>query len=257
MEPQRDQKKRRRTERWARGALLLPLLLGMAGSLLARAAAADPVDLGNPQPRWISMRFAAAPEPVFAWLEPGPRPGLVTVSVPASTVEAKLLGGEHPVAGSFTDFVWILDAASGDVLRADLAGRVIHELEWGFASFEADVELHIHLDTLHPAGFTPPRRLFGRPMRAYCTAQDDCTPVAPVRYRAREGEVRAVGSACARWRGLRTRAFSTLGEARLSETSGGLRAAAPPSPPPSSLAPWPASLEAGPDAGASANDSCG
>lgn len=251
----RQDPQRARSPRARRALGLAAVLAASVAWLPSRAAAADPVNLDNPHPRWISMRIASAPQPVLAWLEPGRLPGQVVLTVPAATVEAQLLGAEHPVARSFSDFVWVLDATTGDVLRADLAGRVIHELTWGLGSFDAEVALNVHLDTLHAAGYTP-RRLFGRPMRAYCTAADDCTPVTPLRYQPRSGEVRAVGSACARWKGLRTQAFSPLGEASLSEAPGLLRAAAPPPAAPSSLAAGPAEPP-GPADPAPANDTCG
>lgn len=211
------------------------VLVALGAALAPRLAAAAPADLADLHPRWIAVHFSGVEEPVLAWLEPGPAPGLARVSVPAATVETVLLAAEHPVPGTFSDFVWIFDVATGHVRRADVSGRVLHDVDWGIASVSAEVDLRIHLDTRRAAGFEPPRRIFGRRVRAYCTSPGDCTPVEPRPYRPETGEVLAVGSACARWHGLRTVAFAPLGDVRMAELDDRRQTALPTPPPPDGL----------------------
>lgn len=208
------------------GSVVLTLALPLA--LLGPAAAA-PADLANPEPRWISMQVESSgpaasdrryAEAVPAWLQPGPAPGQVMLSVPAQYVESVIFAQESPVPGSFSDFVWVFDQASGHVLRAGVTGRMLQQLDWGLATTTAEVEVHVQLDTLRAAGYSRPRSVFGRPVQRFCTRRDGCTPVEAVPYRASTGYVNAVGGACARWHGLRSYAFAPIGEVRLSERSG-------------------------------------
>ena len=62
-------------------------------------ALAEPMDLRDPEPRWVQVRFELSPSdqpgqtdtvyspPFAAWLESGERPGEVSVTVDGRTVE--------------------------------------------------------------------------------------------------------------------------------------------------------------------------
>lgn len=212
-----------------RSVLVLTILLAIpAGAPLAGAG--EPLALGDPKPRWIEVRFETSPadQPgrlrgtfgpaLHAWLEAGPNPGQVTVSVPAREVEDRLLASERVVPGSFGDFVWVFDTRSGHVLGASLTGRVVRTLDWGFVRRDAEIEIRVELDTLRSAGFAAATRRLGHTVFALCAPRAaGCTAVPHAPFDPRTGYVNAVGPLVARTFRIRAENFSPLGEAVFSE----------------------------------------
>ncbi len=212
---------------------LHPLLfLASLGVLaLPGLASAEPMRLDDPRPRWVSVRFEISPEDqpgrldaqygdaIPAWLEPDGESGRVRVTVPARWVESRLLADQGARPGSLSDFVWLFDARTGDVISASLSGWLRRRLGLGPLGFETRVEIETELTTLSPAGFHGPERLLGQRIFAYCDPRQDarCTPVRPVPYDSRTGYVNAVGFVSGRATRVTTRSFSPLGEARFSE----------------------------------------
>ena len=205
-------------------------LAGIA-ALLAAAAAAEPLDLDDPTPRWVEVSFEVSPRsepgrldarytpPIPAWLQPAGRPGWRVVAVPAELVERHLLRGQDPVPGSFSDFVWVFDAESGHVVWAELRGVVYTRLDWGLFRSRARAEIEVELSTERSAGFRRARRFLGQLIHHYCEPDEpgECSVVPAVPYRRQNGYVNAVGEIVASSAGISTRAFSPLGEARFAE----------------------------------------
>lgn len=194
-------------------------------------ASAEPMDLSRSDARWVLVRFEASPDdlpgqtdtvytPAYpAWLESDEASGRVRVTIPSAIVEAHLFDGHQPVPGSFSDFTWTFDADTGEVLSAEVEGRLWHHLAWG-VSVKAPVR--VSMDTRRSAGFAPPRTLLGREYRSFCRQGDEgCTLVEPRAYDPHSGYVNAVGEIRARSGPFRVRSFSPLGEAIFSEVSGG------------------------------------
>ncbi len=210
---------------------LCPALAAVA-LLLAAPVAAEPMDLSNATARWVAVRFEVSPEDrpgqvrsrfsrrFMAWLAPDEREGALRVTVAAPIVENHLFIGQEPSPGSFSDFVWIIDSATGHVLSARTAGLLLREIGWGFARWKTDATVDISMDTFAAVGFQR-SRLLGRPYPKLCKPPDAnrCTVVHPVRFEQETGYVNAVGYVTARWNGLTVRSFSPLGEAIFSEIS--------------------------------------
>jgi hypothetical protein len=107
-------------------ALLQSLLI--AGLVSPGSAVAEPMDLNDPRPRWVTIAFEDSPPhqpgrldtrytPALpAWLEPE-APGRLRVTLARGLVEQYLMAADDPKPGSFGDFVWIFDASSGDVIQ--------------------------------------------------------------------------------------------------------------------------------------------
>ncbi len=204
--------------------LLLPVVL-------AGASGAEPMQLDDPRPRWIDVQFevssgahpgrldAVYSQRFRARLEPGPGPRQVTVTVDGGVVERYLLADQNPKPGSFGDFVWVFDTATGRVQSARLSGTLIRKLDWGLFTSEAETKIYAEMTTEAVAGFEKPRRLLGQVLFRYCSDRDDesCTLVAPEVYDGQTGYVNAVGALRARSGIITTRTFSPLGEARFSE----------------------------------------
>jgi hypothetical protein len=221
---------------------LLALLLSQA------AASAEPMDLTDPQPRWVSVRFEVSPaqhpgqlDTIYsqefpAWFAPDPMENRVRVSVNGRIVEQYLLAEYRPVEGSFSDYIWVFEASSGHVVSATIVGKLIKTLDWGFFTSEVEASIRIQMATRSEtgappaAGFTPPRSRLGHLLFQFCTLTDgnDCTLVSAAPYDARSGYVNAVGPISARSTGFTTDAFSPLGEARFSEISAAPSVSAPP-----------------------------
>jgi hypothetical protein len=209
-------------------------------SLISQALAfAEPMDLSDPQPRWVSIRFEVSPaqrpdqlDTIYtqefpAWFAPDDVEGQVRVTVDGRIVEQYLLAEHHPVEGSFSDYIWVFDASSGHVLSATVVGRLIKTLDWGFFRSEVETSIRVQMATRSEtgapttAGFAPPRSRFGQLLFHFCTITEGegCTLVSAAPYDPRSGYVNAVGPILARGTGFTTRAFSPLGEARFSEIS--------------------------------------
>jgi hypothetical protein len=211
-----------------------PLLLLSLFWLSAEAAHTEPLDLGNSRPRWIHVEFEVSPQdrpdqldavytrPLPAWLEPADAEGRLVARVASRIVERHLFGDENPVAGSFSDFVWRFDAATGHVESAVVSGSIRPTFGWGFLSKSITADIRIEMTTRGVAGFTAPKRRLGQLIFEYCAEPHSsrCTLVEAVRYEPRSGYVNAVGDVTAKSSGLRTRSFSPLGEARFSEATG-------------------------------------
>jgi hypothetical protein len=210
-----------------RSAILSILLACLTAPWAARG---HPLDLADPSPRWVQVRFETSPadDPgrlrgafgprLRAWLEPAAEAGQVRVTLPAREVEERLFVGERVVPGSFGDFVWTFDAASGHVLGASLAGRLVRTLDWGLMRTDAEVDIQVELDTLRATGYAPARRRLGNTVFALCApAQPGCTAVPHAPLDPRSGYVNAVGSISARALRIRAVSFSPLGEAVFSE----------------------------------------
>lgn len=204
----------------------------LAALLLAAPAPAEPMRLDDPTPRWVLMQLEDSPRehpeqldtvwapPLLAWLAPESDTGLVRVTLPASLVESHLMAPQGPRPGSFGDFVWILDPASGHVLSATLSGTVRRELHWGPFRSHTYADILVEMTTLHPMGFEAPRTLLGQVVFHACQPADAssaCTPVRPAPYDPHTGYVNAVGRIRARSKGVTTENFASLGEARFFE----------------------------------------
>lgn len=204
------------------------MLAGALCTALAGAASGSPLQLTNPQPRWVLVRFEISPpphpgrtdavysRPFAAWFEPSEAPGVMTVRVAGRVVEQHLLRGQQAVSGSFSDFIWHFDSASGHVLEATVDGRLVRELGWGIA---VEAPMRVRMGTLEDAGFEAPRSLLGNQYHAYCrvAADDGCTRVLPRAYQPETGYVNAVGDIVVSSGPLRVHSFSPLGEARFLE----------------------------------------
>jgi len=205
----------------------------LAGLLAASVASAVPLDLENPTPRWIEVRFETSPADAPgrldrewsaarpAYLEPLAE-GRIRIEVPAEILEAHLrTTGTDAVPGTFGSFVWTLDAATGHVLEASLAGRIREPVALGPMRTTVEVRIRVEMTTRSPGGFRSESSLMGKKAHVFCqsspeTAQD-CTLVPPRPLNPQSGYVNAIGSLQAEAPFMRVRAFSPLGEARFSE----------------------------------------
>jgi hypothetical protein len=215
-------------------------LLAAVALLLASFASAEPLNLGDATPRWIEVVFEASPadlpgqrvttwsHPMPAMLRPSARSGWLVVAIPPDVVERELIPEQNPVPGSFSPFVWVFDAASGHVVSADLEGAVQRRVPLGFLRPKVRAEVRFEMGTDRVAGFLEPRNFFGQRLYEFCEASTrnaSCTLVPPAVYDRETGYVNAVGLVEARSKGIATRSFSSLGEARfLERTSHGLLA---------------------------------
>ncbi len=195
------------------------------------------MNLRDSTPRAVVVRFESSPadqpgrlasfytDAVPAWLEPGDLAGQVRVTIAGRDVEARRFQNQRPRPGSFSDFVWVFDAASGDVISAHLRGTLVRRFDFG--AFRSDVETAIEteMNTRVHAGFEPGRVRFGQLVFPVCERDDgDCTLVEPVRFDPRTGYVNAVGVLVGRAMGMVARSFSPLGEAIFTEAEGEDRA---------------------------------
>ncbi len=196
--------------------------------LWAGAGLASPLDLANPTPRWVEVRFEVSPKDSpgrldqhwgparRAYLEPAGEAQHVRIRIPAPELERQLRSaGTEPVDGSFSDFVWTLDPGSGHVVTASTSGRIREPFAVGFLRATAEVAIRVEMTTRRPAGFRPGDRILGQPTHTFCSGRDpvgDCTLVPPRRFDPGRGYVNAVGSLRAESNLAKIRAFSPLGE---------------------------------------------
>jgi hypothetical protein len=211
------------------------LLWIMSCVLFAQTARAEPLDLQDPTPRWIEVRFEVSPssEPGrldshwsagrAAYLESDPDSPIVRIRIPAEEIEAHLsTTGTETVPGSFSDFVWTLDSRSGHVLAAELTGRVRERFSLGWIRTSALIEIRIEMTTHYASGFLPGKGIFGLQTNAFCSPaplSTGCIAVDPIRFDPDSGYVNAVGSVVAATGITEIRAFSPLGEAQFRERS--------------------------------------
>lgn len=205
----------------------------------ARPATERPLDLADPTPRPIRVRFEVSPpdEPGrldatwsvarAATLEPVADRGLVRIAVPAREVEAQLRStGTDALAGSFSDFVWLLDPETGEVVEATLSGRVRESIRLGPLRTSAVVEIDVAMSTARSAGFDRSRFL-GLRTNALCEppaaggTDASCVGVPAVPFDPSRGYVNAVGRVQAASSFAKVVAFSPLGEIQLTESGPG------------------------------------
>jgi len=212
-----------------RKRMLVMLCGAMAGSV---AAAADPLDLRDARPRPVRVAFEVSPterpdaqnvvysEPVTAWVESGAAKGQVRVRVPGSAME-RLLAKYDPVPGSFGDYLWTFDAASGEVISAGFEGRLWQLVDFGFFRSSVETKIEVQVGTRADVGFRAPYTQLGQVVVDVCApGTPGCTRVAPAPLDPRTGHVNAVGTIHASAiGGLGALTFSPLGEAVFSEDS--------------------------------------
>ena len=202
-------------------------------ALLAQPSLAAPLDLQDPTPRRIEVRFEVSPKdepgrlngswslPRPAFLESHPDRSTVRIRIPKQEMEAHLVAtGTETIPGSFSDFVWTLDSRTGHVLSAELTGRVRKRISLGPIRTTATVEIRVEMTTRGAGGFRPMREILGLQTNSFCLPSpqsSQCVAVAPVRFDPESGYVNAVGSLVAGASIAKIRAFSPLGEARFSE----------------------------------------
>jgi len=196
------------------------------------AGSADPLDLHDARPRPIRVAFEISPterpdaqnvvysEAFAAWLEPGAAAGQVRVRVPGSAME-RLLAKFDPVPGSFGEYVWTFDAASGEVLSAGFEGRLWQNVDFGFFRTSVETRIEVQVGTGAAIGFRQPYTELGQVVVDVCEpGSPGCTRVAPAPLDPRTGHVNAVGTIRASAiGGLGALTFSPLGEAVFSEQS--------------------------------------
>ena len=218
--------RRRRRGAWSAG--------GFAALLLAAGAArTEPLDLLDPTPRKIEVRFEISPadqpgrldsewsRPRAGILEPGANPDQVRIRIPAPEMEVHLAStGTAVIPGTFTDFVWTIDRASGHVVLAELAGRIYERLAIGIFATRIAVEIRVGMSTLRRGGFRTTRGAFGIQTHDFCSGSNGagrCMPVEGRRFDPTRGYVNAIGDIRATTAVAEVRAFSPLGEVRFSE----------------------------------------
>jgi hypothetical protein len=192
-------------------------------------AGAEPLDLRDPTPRTVSVAFEVSPtelpgaldvvysEPMRARLEPTSIPGQVRVRVPGADME-RLFTSYDPLPGSFSEYVWIFDAASGDVIAATLRGRLSRPVPLGVVT-HVETQIEVHVDTRAPVGFRPPKTTLGQVIFNTCKpSAPNCTVIEPKPLDPRTGYVNAVGTILARaLAGIAAESFAPVGEAIFSE----------------------------------------
>jgi hypothetical protein len=141
------------------------------------------------------------------------------VTVDRRDVERVLLADDDPVPGSFTDFVWVFDAVTGEVVSAELSGTLTKEIDWGLFRSKVQTQIEADMATNRVGGIKKPRRWLGQQIFGYCGEDDGsrCTVVAARGYDATSGYVNAVGELLVRFGDLALHTFSPLGEAVFSE----------------------------------------
>lgn len=206
----------------------------VCAALFASHAAAGPVDLADPTPRWIEVRFEESPSdepgrldsswsrPRAAFLEPGAAADRVQIRVPRDQIEEQLRStGTDVVAGSFSDFRWTIDRATGHVLAAELSGRVRERIPLGLFTTRIEVEIRVEMTTRADAGFRSSRNALGIDIHDYCAPaaprSDGCVGVPAHRFDPARGYVNAVGRLDAEAAMTEIQAFSPLGEVQFSE----------------------------------------
>lgn len=214
------------------------------GIFATHATMAAPLDLADPTPRWIEVRFEVSPAaepgrldhqwsaPRRARIEPVHGTGVLRIRIPAAQVEAQLRStGSDPIQGTFSEFVWLIDPVTGHVLAADLSGSVRETIQFGPFTTAARVAIRVEMTTTdQAAGFVPGQGIFGIPTNPFCApksigddagdvrhAEGGCVAVKPIRFDPARGYVNAVGSVRAANAFAEIRAFSPLGEVQFLE----------------------------------------
>jgi len=205
-------------------ATCLVLLVTAAG------AGAEPMKLHDTTPRQVLVQFENSPSdrpelldgryslPFPAWLERDGN-GNTIVRIPGDVLERSVFSSRRPVPGSFSDYVWVFDSDTGDVLSASFSGVLRHRLDLGLAKPDIEARVHATMTTTAAGGFTPPRVLFGRRLNRFCSEHGSkrCTLVPPQAYDPERGYVNAVGALRIDSSFTDFETFSALGEARFTE----------------------------------------
>lgn len=200
-------------------------------------ARGEPMNLLDARPRAVVVRFENSPPEaperlaatytadIPARLEPDVANGTIRVRVAGRDVERDYFSRQPLREGSFSDFVWVFDPQTGDVVHASLRGVLLRQLDLGLFEKEFETEFTATLSTLHRAGFETARHIFGQLVFPLCQRpSSQCTLVPSARYDARTGYVNAVGSIGARALGLSAQTFAAIGEAIFSELAGPIEA---------------------------------
>jgi hypothetical protein len=208
----------------------LAVSIGMGFLFAAGVARGEPMNLLDPAPRVVSVRFenspADAPDRLGATYTTeiparfafDPQTDRVRVSVAGGDVERDYFTHQSLRPGSFSDYVWIFDPHTGDVESASLRGVLVRSFDLGLFQKEVDTDFEAMLSTRVPAGFTPARHVFGQLLLPLCqAASSQCTLVPAIRYDARTGYVNAVGWIGGRALGITAKTFASIGEAIFSE----------------------------------------
>lgn len=200
---------------------------------VARPTTAAPLDLQDPTPRRIEVRFEVSPRSApgqldsfwspnrAAFLESTPDESTIRLRIPAEEIEAHLrMTGAETIPGSFSEFIWTLDPETGHVLHAAFSGRVREHFSFGLFRTSALVEIRVEMTTKAAGAFRARRGLLGLQTNSFCApsrSRPDCVAVPATRFDPESGYVNAVGSVDASMSLVRVRTFSPLGEARFSE----------------------------------------
>jgi hypothetical protein len=212
--------------------LLLGLLL-----LLPTSGSAEPVDFDNPASRWVEIAFEVSPRDrpgqidtrytpkINAWFETV-EAGRIRITIDRGDVEQILLAGQDPISGSFSDFVWIFEPESGEVVSATMSGELEKELDWGLFESRARATIEVDMATRRNVGFKPVRRWMGQTFFSTCKSVDEkrCTQVSASDYDSERGYVNAIGDLKIRFGEVVLHTFSPLGEAKLYETASAVMA---------------------------------
>jgi hypothetical protein len=215
----------------------------------AAATAAGPVDLNDPTPRWVEVRFEVSPAnrpgqldsewsgSRVAFMDPSAGPGIVQIRIPAEEMEAHLRStGTDAIPGTFSEFVWTFDRDTGHVLAAEMRGRVRERVRLGFIQTSATIDIEVEMTTQQSAGFASESGMLGIETQRFCAPGPlrkgakikrshrikGCVGVEAAPFDPARGYVNAVGTLRAMTPVVEIEAFSPLGEARFSE-----RASAP------------------------------
>lgn len=209
---------------------LLRLLIGLTLMLWPTLASAEAMRLGDPTPRTVLVEFetSSSDHPdVLDGQYSTPYPaelgsdahGNAVVRISSEILEQKLFRARRPVPGSFSDYVWVLDRETGDVLSASFSGIFRHLLNLGVMKTDIEARVDANMTTTSAGGFMPPSNFWGNPLRRFCDDQagEACTLVPRHRYDPGRGYVNAVGFLHIDSRFLDLATFSAVGEARFSE----------------------------------------
>jgi hypothetical protein len=142
----------------------------------------------------------------------------VRIVIAGGVVERSLFRDLQPKPGTFSDFIWLFDTASGEVLHARLEGTLIESVDWGLFSTSTEARIRVSMSTARAAGYRPPRHLFGHSIFRFCVHGAQCRLVPAVPLDPERGYVNAVGAIeVESLIGVSTESFSPLGEAVFSE----------------------------------------
>ncbi len=210
------------------------------------ATASGPLDLHDPNPRWVDVRFEVSPANRpgqldskwsgmrAAFVDPAAGPGIVEIRIPADEMEAHLRStGTDAISGTFSEFVWTFDRETGHVLAAVMRGRVREQVRFGFIHTSATIDIQVQMTTQQVAGFASDSGMLGIETQRFCAPGpikrgakikrsrliEGCVGVEAAPLDPARGYVNAVGTVRAATPVLEIEAFSPLGEVRFSERS--------------------------------------